>query len=168
MFLLTQMFPATMLLLPMYVLMRRLGLIDTMAGLVIAYVAQALPFCVWTMKGYYDTIPRDLEEAALVDGSTRTGAFFRIILPLAAPALTITALFAFMTGWSEFIVARVILSSPNLATLPLGLEGLSGTYQTEWATYAAGSVLVSVPVVALFLALNRFLVGGLTLGGVKG
>jgi arabinogalactan oligomer/maltooligosaccharide transport system permease protein len=73
-----------------------------------------------------------------------------------------------MTGWSEFIVARVILSSPNLATLPLGLEGLSGTYQTEWATYAAGSVLVSVPVVALFLALNRFLVGGLTLGGVKG
>lgn len=167
-FLLTQMFPATMLLLPLYVLMRRLGLVDTLMGLVIAYVATALPFCVWTMKGYYDTIPRELEQAALVDGSTRIGAFFRVVLPLAAPALTITGLFAFMTGWSEFIVARVILSSSTLFTLPLGLEGLSGTYQTEWATYAAGSVLVSLPVVGLFLAINRFLVGGLTLGGIKG
>ncbi|MFH1144326.1 MAG: sugar ABC transporter permease [Candidatus Eisenbacteria bacterium] len=166
--LVTQMFPATMLLLPLFILMRGLALVDTLIGLVIAYTATVLPFTIWTMKGYYDTIPRDLEEAAMVDGSTQFGAFVRVVLPLARPALMITGLFSFMAGWSEFIVARVIVSSQSLYTLPLGLEGLAGTFQTEWATYSAGSLLVSVPVVALFLILNRFLVGGLTLGGVKG
>ncbi|MCK4415066.1 MAG: sugar ABC transporter permease [Candidatus Eisenbacteria sp.] len=166
--LVTQMFPATMLLLPLFVLMRGLGLVDTLMGLVVAYTATVLPFTVWTMKGYYDTIPRDLEEAAMVDGASQIGAFVRVVLPLARPALMITGLFSFMAGWSEFIVARVILSSQSLYTLPLGLEGLAGTFQTEWATYSAGSLLVSLPVVALFLILNRFLVGGLTLGGVKG
>ncbi len=166
--LVTQMFPATMLLLPLFVLMRNLGLVDTLMGLVLAYSATVLPFTIWTMKGYYDTIPRDLEEAAMVDGSTSWGAFVRVILPLAKPALMITGLFSFMAGWSEFIVARVIVSSQGLYTLPLGLEGLAGTFQTEWATYSAGSLLVSVPVVVLFLVLNRFLVSGLTLGGVKG
>ncbi len=167
-FLLTQMFPVSMLLLPLYILLRKLQLIDTLGGLMIAYVTTALPFCVWTLKGYYDTIPRELEEAALLDGMSPAGAFLRVTLPLSAPALAITALFAFLTGWSEFIVARVILANPNLYTLPLGLAGLAGIFQTEWANYAAGSVLVCLPVVALFLALNRYLVSGLTLGGVKG
>jgi arabinogalactan oligomer/maltooligosaccharide transport system permease protein len=167
-FLLTQMFPVTMLLLPLYVLLRRVHLIDSLGGLVIAYVATTLPFCVWTLKGYYDTVPRELEEAALLDGMTPMGAFLRVTLPLSAPALAITALFSFMSGWSEFIVARVILANPNLYTLPLGLAGLAGIFQTEWANYAAGSVLGCIPVVVLFVALNRFLVSGLTLGGVKG
>lgn len=167
-FLLTQMFPATMLLLPLYVLLQKLHLLDSLLGLMVVYVTTALPFCVWTMKGYYDSIPRDLEEAALIDGLTPLGAFVRIILPLSLPALTITALFSFMAGWSEFIVARVVLHNKSLYTLPLGLEGLAGTFQTEWANYAAGSVLVSIPVVILFLLLNRYLVSGLTLGGVKG
>jgi len=166
--LMTQMFPATMLLLPLYVLMRKVQLVDTLAGVVVAYVATALPFCIWTMKGYYDTIPVSLEEAALIDGASRLGAFVRVTLPLSAPALVITALFSFMTGWSEFMVARVLLPSNQLATLPLGLESLASTYQTEWANYAAGSVLVCIPVVVLFLLLSRFLVSGLTLGGVKG
>ncbi len=166
--LITQMFPATMLLLPLYMIMRKLHLVDTMAGVVIAYAATALPFCIWTMKGYYDTIPVDLEEAALIDGCGPLQAFLRVTLPLSAPALVITGLFSFMTGWSEFIVARVLLPSSELHTLPLGLESLASTYQTEWANYAAGSVLVCIPVVVLFLALSRFLVSGLTLGGVKG
>ncbi|MAF26876.1 MAG: ABC transporter [Gemmatimonadetes bacterium] len=166
-FLVTQMFPATMLLLPLYMLMRRIGLTDSLPGLAVAYTATALPFCVWTMKGYFDSIPIDLEEAAFVDGASRVGAFLRVLLPLAAPALAITALFSFMAAWSEFMVARVILSSKEWYTLPLGLEGLAGTFQTEWANYSAGAVLVSIPAVAVFLALNRFLVGGLTLGGVK-
>lgn len=166
--LVTQMFPATMLLLPLYVLMRKLSLIDSLLGLIIAYTATVLPFTVWTLKGYYDTIPRDLEEAAMVDGTNQVGAFIRVVLPLARPALIITALFSFMSGWSEFIVARVVLSSQKLYTLPLGLEGLAGTFQTEWANYSAGSLLVCLPVVVLFLALNKYLVSGLTLGGVKG
>lgn len=166
--LMTQMFPATMLLLPLYILMRKFHLVDTLPGVVLAYVATALPFCVWTMKGYYDTIPVDLEEAALIDGAGRLEAFTRVTLPLSAPALVITGLFSFMAGWSEYMVARVLLTSAELHTMPLGLESLSTTYQTEWANYAAGSLLVCVPVVALFLLLSRFLVSGLTLGGVKG
>ncbi len=166
-FLVTQMFPATMLLLPLYVLMRNLGLADSLVGLAIAYSATALPFCTWTMKGYFDSIPISLEEAALVDGAGRFGAFWRVILPLATPALAITALFSFMAGWSEFIVARVILSSQKLYTLPLGLESLSNAFQTEWANYSAGAILVSLPVMVIFLLLNRFLVSGLTVGGVK-
>jgi arabinogalactan oligomer/maltooligosaccharide transport system permease protein len=166
--LVTQMFPATMLLLPLYVIMKRFGLVDTLLGIIIAYTATALPFCIWTMKGYYDTIPRDLEEAAVIDGTSHLGAFVRITLPLSTPALVITALFSFMAGWSEFIVARVIIADQDLYTLPLGLESLQSTFQTEWANYAAGSLLVCIPVVALFLLLSRFLISGLTLGGVKG
>jgi arabinogalactan oligomer/maltooligosaccharide transport system permease protein len=166
--LMTQMFPATMLLLPLYLMMRKLHLVDSLAGVMGAYVATALPFCIWTMKGYYDTIPVALNEAALIDGCTPFQAYFRVTLPLSTPALVITALFSFMTGWSEFMVARVMLASRELMTLPLGLESLFTTYQTEWANYAAGSLLVCVPVVVLFLVLNRYLVSGLTLGGVKG
>jgi arabinogalactan oligomer/maltooligosaccharide transport system permease protein len=166
--LMTQMFPATMLLLPLYLLMRNLGLVNTFVGVVLAYTATALPFCVWTMKGYYDTIPRSLEEAALIDGMDEVGAFRRVTLPLSAPALVITFLFSFMAGWAEFIVARVLLVSTRLYTLPLGLQSLASTFQTEWANYAASALMVAVPVVVLFLVLSRFLVEGLTLGGTKG
>lgn len=166
-FLLSQMFPATMLMLPLYVLLRKLGLLDTFSGLAVAYTATALPFCVWTMRGYYDTIPIELEQAALIDGCGPWGAFTRVMLPLVTPALAITALFSFMTAWSEYIVARVIISRQALYTLPLGLESLAGLFQTEWANYAAGSLIVCVPVMILFVVLNRYLVSGLTLGGVK-
>jgi len=166
--LMTQMFPATMLLLPLYLLMRKLHLVDTLGGVMIAYVATALPFCIWTMKGYYDTIPVSLNEAALIDGCTPLQAFLRVTLPLSTPALVITGLFSFMTGWSEFMIARVMLASKELMTLPLGLESLFTTYQTEWANYAAGSLVVCLPVVGLFLVLNKYLVSGLTLGSVKG
>ncbi len=167
-FLLTQMFPATMVMLPLYVLMKNLHLLDTFAGLVVAYTATALPFCVWTMRGYYDTIPVELEQAALIDGCGPWQAFTTVTLPLAAPALAITALFSFMAAWSEFLVARIVISQQSLYTLPLGLESLAGQFQTEWANYAAGSLLVCVPVMVLFVALNRYIVGGLSLGGVKG
>jgi arabinogalactan oligomer/maltooligosaccharide transport system permease protein len=168
MFLMTQMFPATMLMLPLYVLMKNLHLLDTFAGLVVAYTATALPFCVMTMRGYYDTIPVELEQAALIDGCSPWQAFYKITLPLAAPALSITALFSFMAAWSEFLVARIVISRQELYTLPLGLESLAGQFQTEWANYAAGSLLVCVPVMALFVGLNRYIVSGLSLGGVKG
>lgn len=167
-FLLTQLFPATMTMLPLYVLLKALHLLDQFAGLALAYTATALPFCVWTMRGYYQTIPVELEQAALLDGCTPWQAFVRITLPLAAPALSITALFSFMAAWSEFMVARIVVSKQALYTLPLGLESLAGQFQTEWANYAAGSLMVCVPVMVLFVVLNRAIVSGLSLGSVKG
>lgn len=164
----TQMFPATMLLLPLYIMLINLGLINTYLGIIIIYTATALPFTIWTMKGYYDTIPYSLEEAARIDGCNQFQAFYKIILPLAAPALVITALFSFMTAWAEYLVAAQILQDSALWTLPLGLKSFESNMSTEWGLYGASSIIVTIPVVVLFLALSRFLVSGLTLGSVKG
>jgi arabinogalactan oligomer/maltooligosaccharide transport system permease protein len=166
--LVTQMFPATMLLLPLYIMLIYLKLINSYAGVIITYTATALPFCVWTMKGYYDTIPVSLEEAARIDGCTQFGAFARVILPLAAPALVITGLFSFMTAWAEYLVAAQILQDSALWTLPLGLKSFESNMSTEWGLYGAASLIVMVPVVVLFLLLSKWLVSGLTLGSVKG
>lgn len=164
----TQMFPATMLLLPMYIMLIHLGLINSYLGIVIVYSATALPFCIWTMKGYYDTIPVSLEEAATIDGCSPFMAFYKVILPLAAPALVITALFSFMTAWSEYLVAAQILQDSQLWTLPLGLKSFEASMSTEWGLYGAASLIVMIPVVVLFLLLSRYLISGLTLGSVKG
>jgi arabinogalactan oligomer / maltooligosaccharide transport system permease protein len=166
--LVTQMFPATMLLLPLYVVLIQLQLLNSYIGLVVIYSATALPFCVWQMKGYYDTIPVALEDAARIDGCTPWQAFSRVIFPLAAPALVITALFSFMTAWNEYVVANVVLQDLEMFTLPLGLKMFQGSMTTQWGLYAAGALLVSIPVVALFLVLSRYLISGLTLGAVKG
>jgi arabinogalactan oligomer/maltooligosaccharide transport system permease protein len=164
----TQMFPATMLLLPLYIMLIKLGLINTYLGVIIIYTATALPFTIWTMKGYYDTIPYSLEEAARIDGCNQFQAFYKIILPLAAPALVITALFSFMTAWAEYLVAAQILQDSALWTLPLGLKSFESNMSTEWGLYGASSIIVTIPVVILFLALSKYLVSGLTLGSVKG
>lgn len=166
--LVTQMFPATMLLLPLYVVLIQLQLLNSYIGIVIIYTATALPFCVWQMKGYYDTIPIALEEAARIDGCTPWQAFYRVVFPLAAPALVITALFSFMTAWNEYVVANVVLQDVEKFTLPLGLKMFQGSMTTQWGLYAAGALIVSVPVVVLFLVLSRYLISGLTLGAVKG
>src|SRR5512143_2457438 len=162
--LVTQMFPATMLLLPLYIMLIYLGLINTYLGVIITYTATALPFCIWTMKGYYDTIPVSLEEAARIDGCTQFQSFYKIILPLASPALVITGLFSFMTAWSEYLVAAQILQDTALWTLPLGLKSFEANMSTEWGLYGASSIIVTIPVVILFLALSKYLVSGLTLG----
>jgi len=164
----TQMFPVTMLLLPLYVMLIKLKLFDSFLGLVIAYSATALPFCIWQMKGYYDTIPLSVEEASWIDGAGRFRTFYQIVLPLATPALVITALFSFMAAWSEYLVAAVILHDRALYTLPLGLKQFQSNFDTQWGLYAAGSVIVMIPVVIVFLVLSRWLVSGLTLGSVKG
>lgn len=166
--LVTQMFPATMLLLPLYMVLIKLQLINSYIGVVVIYTASALPFTIWQMKGYYDTIPTALEEAARIDGCGPWQTFYKVIFPLAAPALVITALFSFMTAWNEYVIANVILQDTQMFTLPLGLKMFQSKMSTEWGLYAAGSLIVSIPVVALFLMLSRFLVSGLTLGSVKG
>ncbi len=163
----TQIFPATMLLLPFFILLSYLGLINSYIGLIIIYSSTALPFCIWQMKGYYDTIPPSLEESARLDGCTRFQAFYKVILPLSRPALVITALFSFMASWSEYVVAAIILQDPKLYTLPLGLKSFQASLSTQWGLYAAGAVIVSIPVTILFISLSRFLVSGLTMGSVK-
>lgn len=163
----TQMFPATMLLLPLYIIIAKLHLINTFLGLMVFYAATALPFCVWQMKGFYDTIPASLEEAARIDGCNRFQAFRLVILPLALPGLVITALFSFMSAWSEYIVAAQVLQDRELFTLPLGLKSFQASMSTQWGLYAAASMLVSIPVVVIFIGLSRYLVSGLTLGSVK-
>ncbi len=166
--LVTQMFPATMLLLPLYLILIKLSLINSYLGVTIIYAATALPFCIWQLKGYYDTIPPSLEEAAGIDGCSRWQSFYLIVLPLAKPAMVITALFSFMTAWNEYVVAALMLQDVELFTLPVGLKMFQANMSTQWGLYAAGALLVSVPVVLLFLILSRYLVSGLSSGAVKG
>ena len=166
--LVTQLFPATLMLVPIYALLQSAGLGNTFTGLVLVYSTSSLPFCVWMLKGYFDSLPKELEEAALMDGASPFQIFWRIVLPLARPALAVTALFSFMTAWNEFILAATLLNDASRFTLPVALQRYVGEYKTEWGHFAAGAIVVSVPVMALFFALQKHLVGGLTAGGVKG
>jgi arabinogalactan oligomer/maltooligosaccharide transport system permease protein len=167
-FLLTQMFPAVVMAIPLYILLDALRLLDSMAGLVLVYSTTSVPFATWNLKGYFDTIPRELEEAATMDGASRFTTFTRVILPLARPAIAVTALFAFMTAWNEFILAATLMGDERAYTLPVVLNGYVGEFGAEWGKFAAGALLVSLPVTALFFALQKQLVEGLTAGGVKG
>lgn len=167
-FLVSQMFPGTLMLIPLFIIIVKwLGLGNTFWGLVIVYATTAIPFCVWMLKGYFDTIPIDIEESAVIDGASRQTIFLRIILPLSTPAIAITALFSFMTAWNEFILASVFLESESMYTAPVGLRFFVGGFSSQWGFFAAGSVIVSLPVVILFLYLQKYLVSGLTAGSVK-
>ena len=164
----TQMIPGAMLMIPLYILAIRLNLINTWRGLVIAYSVSSVPFSIWILKGYYDTIPYELEQAAMIDGSSRLGAFYRIILPLSTPALAIAFLFNFTQAWNEFVLARILLQKPELATWPLGLNRMIVQFQTQWDDFSAASIMISIPVMVLFLLSSKWLISGLTLGSVKG
>ncbi len=167
-FLITQMFPGVVMAIPLYILLDEIGLLNSLTGLILVYSTSSLPFCVWMLKGYFDTIPRDLEEAAIMDGASQWTIFTKIILPLARPAIVVTALFSFMTAWNEFILAATFLTDETMYTLPIVLQSFVGAYSTSWGYFAAGAILVSIPVMALFFALQKSLVGGLTAGAVKG
>lgn len=166
--LVTQMFPATMMLLPLFLMLVKAQLNDSYIGLIIVYASTAIPFNIWMMKGYYDTISPSLEESAYVDGATVFTSFYRIILPLATPAVALTALFSFMGAWSEYITANVILKTQEKLTLPIGLVTMQGDFKTAWGTFSAVSLITAIPVMVLFISLSRYLVSGLTLGSVKG
>ncbi len=165
----TQAIPAGMLLIPLFILMFRLNLFDTYRGIILGYCVSAVPFSIWILKGYYDTIPTELEEAALIDGASRMETFWRIILPLSTPSLAIVFLFNFMTAWNEFILARVLLKSSEHFTWPIGLYTLQvNSFNVAWGAYSAASILIMIPVLALFLYSSKYLISGLTLGSVKG
>ncbi|MDQ3369798.1 MAG: sugar ABC transporter permease [Myxococcota bacterium] len=168
MFLVVQMFPATLLLLPLYVILNKLGLLNSLLGLVLVYSTTAIPFCVWTLKGYFDSLPRELEEAARIDGATPWMIFRKIILPLSRPALAVTALFSFMTAWNEFIMASTFMTDQTKYTLPVLIQSSVTEHSADWGLFAAGAVLTSIPVMILFYVLQKYLVGGLTAGAVKG
>jgi arabinogalactan oligomer/maltooligosaccharide transport system permease protein len=164
----TQMIPAGMLLIPIFLLLAKAQLLNSYRGVVLAYIVSSIPFSIWILKGYYDTIPVDLEESAMIDGATRLGTFTRIILPLSTPALAIVFLFNFMQAWQEFPVVYRLVTKENLWTWPLGINAMQGQFQTEWGMYAAASFLIMIPVLALFLYSAKWLISGLTLGSVKG
>lgn len=169
MFLVSQMFPGTLMMVPLFIIVVKwLHLGNTYAGLVLVYAVTAIPFCVWMLKGYFDTIPLEIEESAVMDGASPATIFFRIILPLAKPAVAVTALFSFMTGWNEFILASIFMDEEMAYTAPVGLRFFVGGFSSQWGYFAAGSIIVSLPVVALFYYLQKYLIAGLTAGGVKG
>lgn len=164
----TQMFPMVASAVPLYILLEYLGLLDTRTGLVVCYATTSVPFAIFQLRGAFDGIPRDLEEAAMVDGATRLGAFVRVVLPAARPAIAVTGLFAFMSAYNEFILAATILGKEEALTLPVVLQRYVGEHDAAWGSFAAGSLVVSLPVMLLFYIVQRHLVSGLTAGGVKG
>jgi len=164
----TQLIPAAMLLVPIYILAVQLKLANTYIGLVIALSVTSVPFSIWILKGYYDTVPIELEEAARIDGCSQLEAFYRILLPLSTPALAIVFLFNFLAAWNDFFLARILISKEELLTWPLGLQRFQQQFQTQWNDLAASSILISIPVVLLFLYSSKWLVSGVTAGGVKG
>jgi arabinogalactan oligomer/maltooligosaccharide transport system permease protein len=169
-FVLVLMIPPGGTLAPLFVLLNAVGLRTSLWGLAIAYASSALPFAIWNMKGFIDALPYDLEEAAQIDGCNRTQSFIHVILPLALPGMAVTALWGFLTGWSEFILAWTFLVDPKTFTLPMVLRGMVGQYAagTSWSAFSAMSIVMSIPAVLVFFFLQRYLVSGLAAGGVKG
>jgi arabinogalactan oligomer/maltooligosaccharide transport system permease protein len=163
-----QAFPGVLALIAIFVIFRTLGLLDSLLGLIIAYTSGSLVFSIWNLKGYFDTIPADLEEAARVDGASPTQAYLRVMLPLARPALAVTALLGFMAGWGEYIMAQTVLFNEKSYTVMVGLITLQTDYRQPWGWYAVGAIFAALPVMLLFLLLQKQLQAGLTLGGVKG
>lgn len=164
----TQMFPTVASAIPLYLLLYELGLLNSRTGLTLCYASTSVPFAIFQLRAAFEAIPVDLEEAAMVDGATRFQAFLKVALPAARPAIAVTALFAFMSAYNEYVLAVTLLSKEEMFTLPVLLKSFIGEYKQEWEKFAAGSLVVSVPVMALFYVAQRHLVAGLTSGGVKG
>ena len=163
-----QMVPLNALIIPLYILLSRAHQVDKLSGVVITYLTFVLPFCVWTLRGFLLGVPRELEEAAMVDGSTRFGAFVRILLPLVAPGLVATSIFAFIQVWNEFILAYVLLQSQDKQTLPVWLASFTTLRGTEWGPLMAAASLTALPVVIFFVTIHRRIAFGLTAGAVRG
>ena len=164
-----QMLPQAGLIIPLYVVLARYHQVNALSGVIVTYMTFVLPFSVWTLRGFLLGIPRELEEAAMVDGSSRIGAFTRILLPLVAPGLVATSIFAFITCWNEYIFARILLSDQSKQTATVWLSYFTGTSRnTDWGGLMAGSTLIAVPVIVFFLLVQRKIAFGLTAGSVKG
>jgi len=163
-----QMVPLNALVIPVYLFLDKVGQVDSLPGVIVYYLAIVLPFMIWTLRGFVANVPVDLEEAAMVDGASRVGAFMRIVFPLVAPGLVATAIFGFIQAWNEYIIAYVLLSSNAKQTLTIWLASFTTQHGTDWGGLMAGATLTALPVVIFFLVVQRHVVGGLTAGAVKG
>ena len=163
-----QMVPLTALIIPLYILMSDIGQVNKLSGVIVMYLTFVLPFTVWTLRGFLLGVPKELEEAAMVDGTTRFGAFVRILLPLVGPGLVATSIFAFIQAWNEFVIAYVFLHTPEKQTLMVWLAGFTSLRGTDWGPLMAGATLCALPVVVFFLLIQRRIAFGLTAGAVRG
>ena len=164
----TRMFPAIVTAVPLFLIMRDLRLLNTQLSLIIVYTAFNLPFVVWMMRGFFAELPRDLEDAALVDGDSRLGAFWRIVLPLVAPGLAATGIFCLIVSWNEFLFALVLTQTDAAMTLPVGIAGRVTQYEIKLGVMSAAGVVAMIPILVFALAVQKYLVRGLSLGAVKG
>jgi multiple sugar transport system permease protein len=167
--LVSQMLPVVLILIPLYRMLLRLRLLSTYPGLILPYLMLTLPFSIWMLKGYFDSIPRELDEAAKVDGCTKLQAMLRVILPNVRPGLTATAIVTFIMAWDEFIIALTVMDKNVMRTLPVGMiQSFVGEFSIKWGEMMAASVVTAVPVVLIFIFLSRYLIGGLITGALKG
>lgn len=164
----TQLLPFVVLITPVYTLFSQLGLLDSYAGLIIVYIAMTLPLAIYLMLGYFDSIPKVLDEAARIDGCTTLGVIFRIIVPVALPGVVTVAVTAFIATWEEYLFASVLMSNDRLKTVQVGLAGYFGEYSTDWAVVMAGATVAAIPTVVLFALIQKRLVAGMAAGSVKG
>ena len=166
--LITYLVPPSILFIPLYKQMQALGMANSLAGLIAAYPSFTVPFVTWLLMGYFESIPEELEEAAMIDGATRFGAFYRIVLPLSAPGVLAAGLYAFTQAWNEFLYALVFITDGRLRTLPVGLASFITGDVYGWGYLMSGAVLTTLPVIAAYIYLQKYMVEGLTAGGVKG
>jgi multiple sugar transport system permease protein len=167
-YLIVRMFPAVLMIIPLFIVMRNFGLLDSRLGLALAYTSFLLPLYVWMMKGFFDAAPAELESAARIDGSTRFGAMWRIVVPIARNGLVATSVFVGIAAWNEFLFALMLTTSQGARTWPVGLQLMVGEFQLPWGMLAAGGMISIVPVVILFAIVQRAMVAGITAGAVKG
>ena len=165
--LLRNMFPAVVFLMPLFIMMRWLGLVNTLASLVLTYLTFGLPLSIWLLKGFYDNIPPQLEQAARIDGATRFQAFLHVVMPLSTPGIVATAIYSFILAWNEYVYALTFINDKARMTLPIGLQRFFAEYSTNWPGLMAASFIMSVPVVVMFLVLQKYFVRALTEGAVK-
>jgi arabinogalactan oligomer/maltooligosaccharide transport system permease protein len=166
-FLVTQMFPVAILIVPLYNILSAMHLINTYAGLVLTYCTISVPFCAWMLRGYFDTIPPEIDEAGRVDGLSPFGTFWRLVVPLAKPGLAVTAFYTFLTAWGEVAYATQFMTTPDKYTLAVGLQTYVGQFKAEWGAMTAASVLISAVAATVFFLVQRHLVSGLTAGASK-
>jgi arabinogalactan oligomer/maltooligosaccharide transport system permease protein len=170
-FLLLNAFPNILAMVAIYRLFDKLNFISSPIKLILIYTSWQVVFAIWNIKGYFDTLPREIEEAAFIDGASRKDVFLKILIPLSKPSLAVTALFAFLGSWNEYIFGITFVTDPKFFTLPMGLYNLqssAGDYAVNWSLFSAGALLIALPITIVFLVLQRYLISGLTVGGVKG